>query len=623
MYGYMGKVLFVNLTDKTSQEIPVEEKTYREYIGGYGLGAKFLYENMKPGADPLGPENILGFLAGPFVGTRYHSGGRLSIVCKSPLTGGWADSSCGGDFARKLKSSGYDGIFFKGVSDKPVYVYINDGEVKFKDADKLWGKDSIESEDMVKEELGKGVEVATIGQAGENMSKIAGIMHDHGRAAARLGIGAVMGSKKLKAVAVNGTHTVSIANEKAYKEVLKKMSGALKKVRNRELGSAAVFVPFVLTGDGPVQNWKGISSEIYPEEKAEKLAAEKFLDYRVRKYACGQCFTPCGAELKFTDSKDNTYITHRPEYESMAALASNCLIDDMETIIMANEMCNRYGFDTISAGGTLGFAMECYEKGLITDKDTGGLSLEWGNKDAVLPFLEMMAKREGIGAVFADGVKVASEKIGPESEEFAIHIGGVEPSCHDPRRWPGFGYGYVLDPKLGHHTVSGVGMLEHAFAAFHEKEIDQSQFEHLYDERYNYENKGKPLFILHSWCQFWYSTGICMYTYYLYEQYPLLDALRAETGWDDLTLEEAQKTGERIYTLRHCFALREGVDMKGMTLPKRLMGIPPLKKGPTAGVTLDMETVKKDYYKAFDWDPETAKPSKKKLEYLNLSKLCK
>src|SRR4030066_881404 len=215
MYGYMGKLLLIDLTGQTYKEIPVDEKTYREYIGGYGLGAKFLYDNTKPGADSLGPENILGFLAGPFLGTRYHSGGRLSIVCKSPLTGGWADSSCGGDFARKLKKSGYDGIFFKGVSSKPVYVYVNDGEVEFKDAGRLWGKDSIESEDMVKEELGKGIEVATIGQAGENMSKIAAILHDHGRAAARLGIGAVMGSKRLKAVAVNGTHTVSIANEKA------------------------------------------------------------------------------------------------------------------------------------------------------------------------------------------------------------------------------------------------------------------------------------------------------------------------------------------------------------------------------------------------------------------------
>ncbi|OFW64337.1 MAG: hypothetical protein A2Z35_04775 [Actinobacteria bacterium RBG_19FT_COMBO_36_27] len=624
MKGYMGKVLFVNLTDKTSQEIPVDEQTYREYIGGYGLGAKFIYERIKPGSDPLGPGNVLGFLAGPFVGTRYHGSGRLSVVCKSPLTGGWADSSCGGFFARNLKKAGYDGIFFEGASKDPVCVYINDDKVEFMDASDLWGKDSIESEDIVKEKLGKGAEIVTIGQAGESLSRIAAIMHDRGRAAARLGVGAVMGSKKLKAVAVSGTHSVSIANEKAYEELLERMKADFKSSKGLnevigKLGSACAFENFALTQDAPIQNWRSVSTEVYPQEKIHKLAAENFLDFKVKKYACAQCLVGCGAILKFKDSKGKTWLTHRPEYETVGAFASNTLIDDLETIIMANEMCNRYGFDTISAGGTLGFAMECYEKGLITDKDTGGLSLEWGNKDAVLPFLEMMAKREGIGAIFADGVKVASEKIGPESEEFAIHMGGSEPSCHDPRRWPGFGYGYVLDPKLGHHTVGGIGFLEHGFT---EKELDQSQFEHLTREKYNYENKGKPLFLLNTWYQFFYSLGMCMYTYYGYTHFPVIEALKAETGWDDFTLDEAMKAGERIYTLRQCFALREGVDMKNITLPKRLMGIPPLKTGLTAGVTLDMETVKKDYYKAFDWDPETAKPSKKKLEYLNLSKLC-
>lgn len=624
MKGYMGKVLFVNLTDKTTQEVPVDEQTYREYIGGYGLGVKFLYERIKPGADPLGPGNVLGFLAGPFVGTRYHGSGRLSVVCKSPLTGGWADSSCGGYFARNLKKAGYDGIFFEGASDNPVCVYLNDDKVEFIDASDLWSKDSIESEDMVKDKLGKDVEVATIGQAGENMSKISAIMHDRGRAAARLGVGAAMGSKKLKAVAVNGTHSVSIADEEAYKKVLEKMKADFKSNTGMnetigKLGSAGVYVRFTITGDAPVQNWKGVYSEVYPKEKAEKLAAEKYLDLKVKKYACAQCHVGCGALLEVKDSDNKTWLTHRPEYESIAAFGSNCLIDDFDTIIIANEMCNRYGFDTISAGATLAFAMECYEKGLITKKDTGGLSLEWGNKDAVLPFLEMMVKREGIGAIFADGVKVASEKIGPESEEFAIHMGGTEPSNHDPRRWPGFGYGYVLEPKLGHHTVGGVGFIEHGFT---EKELDHSMFEHLPREKYNYQNKGKPLFLLNSWYQFFYSLGMCMYTYYGYTHFPVIEALKAETGWDDFTLDEAMKAGERIYTLRHCFALREGVDMKNLTLPKRLMGIPPLKKGPTAGVTIDMETVKKSYYKAFDWDPETAKPSKKKLEYLNLSKLC-
>jgi len=621
--GYMNKILFVNLTDKVYQDVEVNENIYREYIGGYGLGVRILYEKMQPGADPLGPNNILGLLAGPFVGTKYHGAGRLSVVCKSPLTNGWVDSSCGGDFARKLKRTGYDGIFIYGTSQKPIYIYVNDDVVEFRDAVHIWGKDTTESEDLIKEELGKGVSVISIGQAGENLSKISAIINDHGRAAARGGVGAVMGSKRLKAVVVNGTHEVTVNNEHAYKAVLERMKNDLKNKtgmasRLGRFGSSCVFVKNVLMQDAPVQNWKGLSSEVFPVEKAEKLAAEKYEEILERKYACAQCTIACGALLKMKDSKNNVYITHRPEYETIAAFSSNCLIDDFETVVMANEMCNRYGFDTISAGATLAFAMECYVLGLITDEDTNGLSLSWGNSKVVLPFLEMMSKREGIGAVFADGVKAASEKIGKGSEEFAMHIGGQEPSNHDPRCWPGFGYGYVLDPKLGHHTAGGVGFIEHGWT---EKELDQSQFAHLPAEKYNYQNKGKPLAVLNKWYQFFYSVGMCLYVYYAYNHYPVIDAFKAITGWEDFTLEEALKAGERINTLRHCFNLREGLKPQNLSLPKRLLGIPPFKKGPTKGITLDLESVKKSYYEEMDWDIKTGKPSTKKLENLNLKDL--
>lgn len=623
LHGYMGKVLFIDLTSCTYDEMTLDESIYREYIGGYGLGVRILYEKMRPNVDPLGPENILGFTVGPFVGTKCHGAGRVSIVAKSPLTGGWADSSCGGNFGPKLKKTGYDGVFIVGKAEKPVYLLINDSTVEFKDATHLWGKDSNETEDIIKEELGKDVGVACIGQAGENLSKISGIMNEHGRAAARQGVGAVMGSKKLKAVAVRGSHVVSIANEPDYHAVLERMKEDIKD-RSRmasnigRYGTACVYVKNVLMQDAPVQNWKGLSAELFPLEKADKIGPENYEKLLKKKYACTQCAIACGAILEITDSKNNTYLTHRPEYETIAAFGSNCLVDDIETVIMANEMCNRYGFDTISAGATIAFAMECYEKGLITDKDTGGISLKWGNKDAILPLLELMSKREGIGAVLIDGVKVASEKIGKGSEEFAIHIGGQEPANHDPRCWPGFGYGYVLDPKLGHHTTGGVGFIEHGWT---EKELDQSQFAHLTPEKYNYNSKGKPLAILNQWFQFFYSTGLCLFTYYAYKHYPVLDAFRAITGWKDFDMDEAIKTGERINTLRHCFNVREGIKPQELTLPKRILGAPPYSAGPTAGVTIDMETVKKSYYEELDWDINTGKPSNRKLDTLNLSKL--
>jgi aldehyde:ferredoxin oxidoreductase len=627
LHGYMGKMLFINLTDFSYHEEFPDESFYREYIGGYGLGVRVLYERMKPGIDPLGPENILGLCVGPFVGTKAHGAGRLSVVCKSPLTGGWADSSCGGSFGMKMKKAGYDAIFISGISETPVYIYINDGNIEFKPAAALWGKDSSDTEDALKTEFGRDSAIITIGQAGENLSRISAIMHDYGRAAARLGVGAVMGSKKLKAVVVKGTNNVSIADRELFEQqfAIMKDQATVDRTgmfeRLGKYGSAVVAVKNTIIQDAPCQNWKGVHAKLFPREKAEKLGPEEYLKFVKRKYACSQCALACGAYLEITDSRTGKkYLTHRPEYETIAGFGSNCLVDDIETVIMANEMCNRYGFDTISASATIAFAMECHENGLITDEDTGKIRLEWGNKDAILPMLEMMSKREGIGAVFADGVKIASEKIGKGSEEFAMHIAGEEPSNHDPRCWPGFGYGYVLDPKLGHHTSGGVGFVEHGWTT---KEMDNREFEHLVPEKYNYDNKGKPLAKLNKWFQFFYACGMCLYTYFGYKHYPVIDTLRAITGWYDFDLDEALKCGERINTLRQCFALREGLDMRHITLPKRLLGIPPFAEGPTAGVTIDMENVRRSYYKEAGWDAETAKPAAEKLEMLNLSSLVK
>ena len=264
--------------------------------------------------------------------------------------------------------------------------------------------------------------------------------------------------------------------------------------------------------------------------------------------------------------------------------------------------------------------MECYEKGFITDKDTEGISLNWGNKEAVLPLLELMCKREGFGAILADGVKIAAEKIGQGSEEFAIHVGGQELSMHDPRCWPGFGYGYVLDPTPGRHTTGGVGFIEHGWS---DKELVQHNymFDYLGPEKYNYNSKGKPLAVLNQWFQFFNSTGMCLFTNFAYNHYPMLEAFRAITGWEDFDLNEALTAGERINTLRHCFNVREGLNPQSFTLPQRILGVPPLPSGPTAGVTIDMETVKTSYYEELDWDISTAKPSKDKLDSLKLADL--
>lgn len=623
VHGYMGKLLFVDLTDNTYQELALPENDYREYIGGYGLGVRFLYENVKPGLDPLGPDNTIGFVTGPLVGTKCHGAGRFTVVSKSPLTGGWGDANCGGKFGPALKRTGYDGIFITGRSERPVYLLITDQKVEVRDAGHLWGRDSVEAENIIKEEAGSNLKVASIGQAGESLSRIAGIMHDHGRAAGRSGLGAVMGSKNLKAVAVEGAQKVPVAHESGLDQVVEKMREDFKNLPRdvkkwTKIGTPMVYDLDVSIGDAPVQNWKGLYQEVYPLERAAKIGSDVYNRYLKRRYGCAQCSMICGAILNYIDSEGNLLVTHRPEYETIAAFGSNCLIDDIETIIKANELCNRYGFDTISAGSTIAFAMECYEKGLLTQKDTGGLDLNWGNKECILPLLEMMCRREGIGSLLADGVKVAAEKIGGEAGEFAIHVGGQEPAMHDPRCWPGFGYGYVLDPTPGRHTQGGVGFIEHGWF---ETELKQYKPDELAAVRYNYDSKGKVLADLNNWFHMFTSTGICLFAKFLYNDYPLLEALRQVTGWDTFDLNEALTTGERINTLRHCFNLREGLEPNDFNLPRRVMGQPPFPSGPTAGVTIDIETVRESYYKELGWDVATGRPSEKKLKALNLSSL--
>ncbi|MCR4419730.1 MAG: aldehyde ferredoxin oxidoreductase family protein [Clostridia bacterium] len=622
--GYMGKILIVDLARRTYEEVDGAESLYREYIGGYGLGARILYEVMRPGVDPLGPENVIGFVTGTFVGTKVHGGGRFNVVAKSPLTGGWADSSCGGRFGPRLRRAGYDGIFVRGCSDKPVYLWVSEGRVEFRDASHLWGKDALETEDIVRSECGREVGVITIGLAGENRCWIAGLIHDQGRAAARQGLGAVMGAKLLKAVAVEGSKEVPVADMDAYERVLRVMSEDLKSRPHivdalRQFGTPVVYVTNVAMQDAPIQNWKGISSEVYPLERAQRLGPEVYLGLEKRKYACAQCGIACGALIEL-DGPTGPLRTHRPEYETIAAFGSMCLVDDVATVIRANHLCNRYGLDTISAGATIAFAMECYERGLITDKETDGLSLKWGNKDAILPLIEMMARREGIGAVLADGVRLASQRIGGGSEEFAIHVGGQELACHDPRCWPGFGYGYALDPTPGRHTQGGVGFIEHGWT---DKTLEKHGYNlsHLAQERYSYHSKGKVLALLNHWFQFFNSTGMCLFNVYGYQEYPILEAFRAVTGWTTFDLNEALTAGARINTLRHCFNLREGVQPQRWTLPERVRGNPPLAGGPTAGVTIDLEAVKADYYRELDWDAVTGEPSPRELRRLNLAEL--
>jgi aldehyde:ferredoxin oxidoreductase len=438
--GYTGKYGIVDLTKGTTELVRPEEAFYRKYLSGYGLGVAVITERQKPGVDPLSPESYLGFCSGLLTGTGAFFSGRWMAVGKSPLTGGWGDANAGGYFSRELKRTGFDALFFTGSAKGPVWVLVEDGSVQIRDGTSLWGRDTVETEDRIKEELGdKRVQVASIGISGEKRSLISGIVTDGGRIAARSGLGAVMGSKNLKAVALRGRQKISVAEPDRMKAVNKRFLKEYKKskildritvsimnflgqvigrtglqvpaqtslVREvyKKYGTSGLTVYSAMTGDMPIKNWEGVGYLDYPADRAAKTSDENVIRHQRRRYACQSCPLGCGGILDIHKGRYAETTGHKPEYETLAAFGGLLLHDDLDVIIEINEMCNRAGIDTISTGGAIAFAIECFEKGVIDEETTGGLALGWGKSREILKLTEMIILREGLGDLLADGVK--------------------------------------------------------------------------------------------------------------------------------------------------------------------------------------------------------------------------
>ena len=585
--GYMGKILFVDLSTGEIKEEPTDEKMAKEYLGCYGLGARILYSRMKAGVDPLGPENMLGFVTGPLTGTGVPTGSRYMVVGKSPLTGGWGDANSGGYFGSYLKFSGFDAVFFTGISPKPVYLLLDNGRVEIKDAANLWGKDTYETEDTLMAEYGSTSRVACIGPSGEKVSLIAGIMTDHGSAAARSGLGAVMGSKKLKAIVARGEIEVPIVNKEVISTLRAEQMKQWQTIRpngmseiegQRKYGTSSSNYSSAHSGDSPVKNWGGIGVIDFPDR--EGVHQDKFLARVEKGHACWHCPVACKAVLKAGEG-EYKYAAgcHRPEYETAAAFGCNCLNNDTESISMANDICNRGGLDTISGGSVIAFAMELYENGIITMEDTGGIDLKWGNHQGIIALTDKVVKREGLGDILADGVKKAAEKIGKGAEKYAVHVGGQEPGMHDPRLPRGNGYPmsvarYQMDATPGRHMLS--------FGTF-------VIFRHCVN-----------------------MTGMCFQGGWSGSRERLLGFLNAVTGWN-MTMDQMLLAGERTANIRHAFNLREGICELNWTPHPRIVGKPPQEDGPLKGSTADIEAQIYWGLGSLDWDRFTTKPSKAKL----------
>ena len=607
--GYMGKILWVDLSERKFTVEDLEEKVCRKFLGGYGLGAHVLFNRMQKGVDPLGPDNILGILTGPFTGNPVPGGSRYTVVAKSPLTGGWGDANSGGFFGPHLKFAGYDGIFFTGRADKPVYLNIRDGEFELRDASSLWGQTTSITEQMIQAEIGPDTRVASIGPAGEKMALIAAIINEKGRAAGRSGLGAVMGSKNLKAVAVNGRQKVATFDESGLLALRKKTLGQLSSLVElmRGFGTCAMLVHAVQSDDAPVKNWAGSGPVDFPD--AELIGGNRVIERQERKYACFQCPLGCGGLMKSgTGEYQYEEGAHKPEYETLGMFGSNCLNSNLESIIKLNDLCNVYGLDTISAGAVTAFAIECYENGLITRQDTDGLELTWGNHRAMVQLVEKIGKREGFGSVLADGVQAAALRIGGGSERFAIHLHGQEYPAHDPHQRLKWTLAYRMDATPARHTQGG-GMAPPGLIMPPIDPVTQS-------------GAGLAQKTIASFNHVINSSGMCQIVMGTFPSTgTVVDFMNAVTGWG-VTLEELLVTGERIANMRHAFNLREGLNPLDYQIPSRMSARPPAREGSLAGISIKEGPLDTEFCQAMDWDAATGKPSRQKLLQLGLDEVA-
>jgi aldehyde:ferredoxin oxidoreductase len=607
--GYAGRDLWVNLSTGEMVDRDPGDDLRRRFLGGYGLGVRMIFDNQPANIDPLGPDSIFGITTGPFTGSPAPGGNRWAAVAKSPLTGGWGDANGSGFVGPVLKQAGYDNVYFTGISAEPVYLAIIDGQAELHPAHELWGKDSYFVDDWVKQKYGKKAESLCIGPASEKLSLISGIVTHKGRLAARSGLGAVMGSKKLKAVVVRGDASIDVADPEHVKEVRRKWLADIK----ADVGTAgflkATGTPgftsmSVEIGDSPTRNW-GASVMAFPDY--EPLTFENLSKYRQKRHTCWHCPVACWSTSEL-DYGDQHLIVHEPEYESSAAFGSMVLNNHYPSLVAVNDICNRAGLDTISTGGVVAFAFECFEHGLITEEDTGGLSLTWGNHEAIVALTEKIARREGIGDLLADGVKRAAETLGPEAEPFAIHVGGQELPMHDPRFEPALAVIYALNATPGRHTQAGQFGLPMGF------DTDKPDFGEDPEQQVGRGAYVRDCTLMNHVVQ---ASGLCVQTGESTELNNMLGLLSAVTG-HDYTLETVMQVGETIANLRQAFTVREGVNLVQNKVPARVLGQPPLKDGPTAGISVDLEGMGREFLTAMDWTLDGAAPTEQKLRSLGL-----
>ena len=654
-----GKVLWVDLESGQTEVEEIPETAYQEVLSGTGLAARILFSAIPEGADPLGPDNVLGFSSGLLTNTGAQMVGRWMVTAKSPLTGGWGDANGGGHFSPAIKRAGFDAIFFRGVSKEPVYLRIMDDQIELKDASHLWGLDTVETERRIKEEnSGKGLRVACIGPAGERLSLASGVVTEGARIAARSGLGAVMGSKRLKAVALAGNAKIQTHDPETIRKLSKdfiqwvkdgektakwmtgwfrRFFGRFMRVSPVQFAGTGEGVRGVLrlygtifsnllsaeSGDSPVMNWKGSGYHDFPiATHSGKLDAALILEHQTKRYHCYSCPVGCGGILELSGkTRFPLAESHKPEYETCCAFGALILNNDLEALFMINDMLNRAGMDTITAGSAVALAMECHEQGILSKDDMDGLDLSWGNADAVIELVEKMIAREGFGDVLADGAERAAQRIGKNAEDFAVHAGGQDLPMHDCRFDPGFGVSYSMEPAPGRHTLYSYLYLE--LYALHKTFPGLPSVDLVYRRLSKLSTKEREILLSagSKFMQVVNAAGGCLFAAQCGPRYPLIDYLNAATGWDKEP-NEYLVIGERIQHLRQAFNIKHGkIPGRDFRLPPRIVGDPPLSKGPLKGITIPIEELNENFARAMGWDT-SGKPTLERLQELGLSEVA-
>jgi aldehyde:ferredoxin oxidoreductase len=616
--GFIGRLLRVKLTEGKISEEPVQMEWARQYLGGAALATRYLIAESPANIDPYSPETPLIFMTGPLTGTASASASRYSVVAKSPQTGLLGHSNSGGTFGPALKRSGYDGIIFEGAAAEPVYLKIVDRQAELIPAGDLWGKPVPETEELIRSSDNRKLTVAAIGPAGENRVRYAAIMNNQNRAAGRCGLGAVMGSKRLKAVACGGSQSIPIANPDVFRRTARRqidlLNESILKVGFDAFGTNMVSDMVNVRGGYPSYNWQEGVYENIEEVNAQALT-EKVL---VEGVNCFACPVVCGRGTEIREGKWQGQQGEGPEYETINTLGPLCGVSDMNAITMANYQCNRYGLDTISAGASIAFAMECFEKGLLTREQTGGLELRFGDADLVIDLVEKIARREGVGDLLAEGTKRMAEQIGKGAEHFAIQVKGLELPAYDPRAAKICGLGYVTANRGGDHMtayIQGPTFIDMPFLIVEDSSIkdpftaDPAEARVLVDM----ENALSVLDAI----------GGCKFMGILLTAEDLVDLIAAATGWD-FDIDEFRRSGERIYNLMRIFCVREGVQRALDVLPGRLM-TDPLPEGPAQGMRVEqeaLEAMKDAYYALRGWDLTSGAPTTQTLAALGMGDLA-